>query len=273
MFRRTFAWAVVAAISIAVLSDPRPTVARGHQTDAVQPTSTIEQTLTVDQTLTVEQTGSVVAASSVMPGADVLEAPHLGAPAAAATADSPEAAGPVGAAANAAAEVPAAAPAEPAPPAVAAPTEQPAPRPVQAALVAPVVAPAAPAAPVAIAPPPPPPPACPATWFCYPRVGIAGPIVPYGDCSAATDVGTAIRSITCVSPTYLAGHAYTQMGLLTGWRAGDIVFAYGTRYIVTGGFTQGSCVAPAHALAPLSMQTSLSTTDCGPVLVVQGRPG
>jgi len=142
----------------------------------------------------------------------------------------------------------------------------------------PALPPAAPPPFNIVPPPPPPPPAapvatCPSTWFCYPRLGISGPIVPYSDCSAATDVGTAIRAITCVSPTYLAGHAYTQFGRLTGWRAGDIVFAYGVRYFIIDGFSQGSCAIPARALAPLSLQTSLSSANCGPVLVVQGRPG
>ena len=140
----------------------------------------------------------------------------------------------------------------------------------------PVAAPAVQVVPVRVAPVAPPPavPAtCPANQFCYPRVGIAGPIVPYNDCTGSTDVGTAIRSITCVSPTYLAAHAYTQFGRIAGWRAGDVVFAYGTRYVVTGAFTQPGCAAPARAIAPLSLQTSLTPATCGPILVVQARPG
>lgn len=113
---------------------------------------------------------------------------------------------------------------------------------------------------------------CPVNQFCYPRVGIAGPIVPYNDCTGTTDVGTAIRSITCVSPTYLAAHAYTQFGRIAGWRAGDFVFAYGTRYVIVDGFTQPGCVPPARAIAPLSLQTSLTPATCGPILVVQARP-
>jgi hypothetical protein len=114
---------------------------------------------------------------------------------------------------------------------------------------------------------------CPANQFCYPRVGIAGAIVPYTDCTGSTDVGTAIRSITCVSATYLAAHAYTQFGRIAGWRAGDIVFAYGTRYVIVGGFTQPGCEPPARTIAPLSLQTSLTPATCGPILVVQARPG
>lgn len=129
-------------------------------------------------------------------------------------------------------------------------------------------------APPPVAPRPVPVPAtCPVNQFCYPRVGIAGPIVPYNDCSGTTDVGTAIRSITCVSPTYLAAHAYTQFGRIAGWRAGDVVFAYGTRYVIVDGFTQQGCVPPARAIAPLSLQTSLTPATCGPILVVQARPG
>jgi hypothetical protein len=116
-------------------------------------------------------------------------------------------------------------------------------------------------------------PTCAAYQFCYPRVGIAGTIVPYNDCTGKTDVGTAIRSIVCVSPTYLAAHAYTQFGRIAGWRAGDVVFAYGARYVIVDGFTQAGCVPPARAIAPLSLQTSLTPATCGPILVVQARPG
>jgi hypothetical protein len=140
----------------------------------------------------------------------------------------------------------------------------------------PVAAPAAAVAPVRVVPPAPAVPVqatCAANQFCYPRVGIAGTIVPYTDCTGKTDVGTAIRSITCVSPTYLAAHAYTQFGRITGWRAGDVVFAYGTRYVIFDAFTQQSCAPPARAIAPLSLQTSLTPANCGPILVVQGRPG
>lgn len=112
---------------------------------------------------------------------------------------------------------------------------------------------------------------CPATWICYARVGIAGPVVPYTDCSGGSDVGTAIRSFMCLSPTYLLGHAYTQFGKITQWRAGDVVFAYGRPYTVYGATTQSSCAQPVLPLAPLSLQTSLSPNACGLVLVVQAR--
>jgi len=102
-------------------------------------------------------------------------------------------------------------------------------------------------------------------------VGIAGPIVPYSDCGGTTDIGTSIRSFTCLSPFYLMGHAYTQFGQIMQWRAGDIVFASGRQFIITGAFTQSSCAAPAQAIAPLSLQTSLTSTGCGSVLVVQGN--
>ena len=191
----------------------------------------------VQQTAVVEGASAVLVTSSDLPESDVLELASLRAPA------------------------------EPDLSAAAPQAVQPAPPPVEAA---PIVAVARVAAPVVA---PPPPATCPSGWLCYPRVGIAGPIVPYNDCSAATDVGTAIRSITCVSPTYLAAHAYTQFGRITGWQAGDVVFAYGVRYTIFDGFTQSSCVAPARAIAPLSLQTSLSSTKCGPVLVLQARPG
>jgi hypothetical protein len=150
---------------------------------------------------------------------------------------------------------------------------EPAPEPVAIVATPPQVAPVAPPRVAPVAPPPPPPATCPANQFCYPRVGIAGTIVPYNDCTGSTDVGTAIRSITCVSPTYLAAHAYTQFGRIAGWRAGDVVFAYGARYIVEGAFTQPGCSPPARAIAPLSLQTSLTPATCGPILVVQARPG
>ena len=114
-------------------------------------------------------------------------------------------------------------------------------------------------------------PTCPVNQFCYPRVGIAGPIVPYGDCTGSTDVGTAIRSLTCLSTTYLVAHAYTQFGRIANWRAGDVVFAHGIRYVLFDAFTQPGCVVPARPIAPLSLQTSLTPANCGPILVVQGR--
>lgn len=154
------------------------------------------------------------------------------------------------------------APAAPAAPATAAlaPIATPPPPPVTAATPAPAPVVAAPA-----------PAACAATWFCYPRLGIAGPIVPYSDCLGRTDVGDGIRSFTCISPFYLMGHAYTQFGAVTGWQAGDVVFASGRRFVISTAFVQSSCEPPAGVVAPLSLQTSLSSGGCGRVLVVQGR--
>jgi hypothetical protein len=165
---------------------------------------------------------------------------------------------------------------------VATSAEEPTPAPVAAEVVAPTPEPTAePAPPEPVRTPAPvlvkptvstPAPAtCPATWFCYPRLGISGPIVPYTDCSGSTDVGTAIRSYSCLSDRYLMGHAYTQFGKVTQWAAGDVVFAWGQRYTVSGAVTQRSCEAPTVALAPLSMQTSLTSNSCGAVLVVQAR--
>lgn len=113
--------------------------------------------------------------------------------------------------------------------------------------------------------------ACPATWFCFPRVGLAGPIVPYSDCSGSTDVGTAIRSYTCLSDHWLMGHAYTSFGLIRQWVPGDVVYAYGNRYTLSAALVQSACAAPVFPLAPLSLQTSLTSQACGQVLVVQGR--
>jgi hypothetical protein len=155
---------------------------------------------------------------------------------------------------------------EPTPAPTPEPTAEPAPpEPVRTA--APAVVPQPLRTPAVAAPPA----ACPSTWFCYPRLGISGPIVPYTDCSGTTDVGTAIRSYSCLSDRYLMGHAYTQFGKVTQWAAGDVVFAWGQRYTVSGAVTQRSCEAPTVALAPLSMQTSLTSNTCGAVLVVQAR--
>ncbi len=110
-----------------------------------------------------------------------------------------------------------------------------------------------------------------AGWFCYPRVGVSGAIVPYTDCAGGADVGTAIRAFTCLSPRYLMGHAYTPFGRITQWRAGDVVYAYGQAFTVTGALTARACEPPPLPLAPLSLQTSLSPDACGAVLIVQAR--
>lgn len=162
----------------------------------------------------------------------------------------------------------------------AAPTERPPFRPAStlaptlpppAPVLAPTPAPTVRVAPV-IASPAPTAAACnPGSWFCYPRLGISGAIVPYTDCSGSTDVGTQIRSFNCLSDRYLMAHAYTQFGKLTGWQAGDIVIAYGQQFTVTGAFVQSACTQPRLPLAPLEMQTSLTPNACGDVLVVQAR--
>lgn len=164
-------------------------------------------------------------------------------------------------------------------------------RPVVVATASPTAAPAAePAAPPELAPAPiaaaaapvavparavpaaAPPAPCPATFFCYPRLGIAGAIVPYNDCSGATDVGTAIRQLTCVrAGIWLAGHAYTQFGGITGYRVGDIVVVRGQTFEITGASVQRACAPATGGIAPLSLQTSLDATACGRVLVVQAR--
>ncbi|HEY6959088.1 MAG TPA: hypothetical protein VI814_09710 [Candidatus Limnocylindria bacterium] len=145
--------------------------------------------------------------------------------------------------------------------------------PVPAPIVVPTVAPRTPVATVVATPAPSAPAlSCPAgSWFCYPRLGISGAIVPYSDCSGQTDVGTQIRSFACLSDHYLMGHAYTQFGKLTGWKVGDTVVAYGQTFTVTGAFVQTACSQPRLPLAPLEMQTSLTANSCGDVLVVQAR--
>jgi hypothetical protein len=95
--------------------------------------------------------------------------------------------------------------------------------------------------------------------------------VPYTDCGGGTDAGTAIRAFTCLTPFYLLGHAYTDFGRITQWRSGDVVWAYGRTFSVTGAVVARSCEPPPLPLARLSMQTSLSGSACGPVLIVQAQ--
>ena len=133
------------------------------------------------------------------------------------------------------------------------------------AAAVPIVAP--PVVPVVVAPQP-----CPATYFCYPRLGVSGPIITYNDCSGGTDVGLGIRQLTCVTGgIWLAGHAYTQFGRITGFAVGDVVVVRGRQFEITGSSVQRSCEPTTQAVAPLSLQTSLEATTCGRVLVVQGR--
>ena len=121
----------------------------------------------------------------------------------------------------------------------------------------------------AVAPDPSP---CPATFFCYPRLGIVGPVVLYNDCSGTTDIGAAIRQLTCVREgIWLAGHAYTRFGGITAFRVGDVVFVHGQRFEITGSAVQRACLPSTVPVAPLSLQTSLEAVTCGRVLVVQGR--
>lgn len=154
----------------------------------------------------------------------------------------------------------------------AAPTEEPTAAPTLAPVTVAAVAPVAILPRVVPTAAPPPPAACPATFFCYPRLGIAGPIVPYNDCSGATDVGTAIRQLTCVrAGIWLAGHAYTQFGGITGYRVGDSVVVRGQTFEIAGASVQRACSPAPGAVAPLSLQTSLDATACGRVLVIQAR--
>ncbi len=158
-------------------------------------------------------------------------------------------------------------PAAPAPPPPA-PTVQPeVAAPIAIAAAPPIAIPAA----QPIARPAAPPASCPSDWFCYPRLGIAGPIVPYADCGGKTDVGGSIREFTCLESLYLMGHAYTRFGGIAAWRAGDLVTAHGQTFTITGAVTARSCEPAPVPLAALSLQTSLTPNACGAVLIVQGR--
>ncbi|HUQ40890.1 MAG TPA: hypothetical protein VM052_00165 [Candidatus Limnocylindrales bacterium] len=155
-----------------------------------------------------------------------------------------------------------------------APTEEPTAAPTAAPTLAPapVVVAAPVAAPARVAPAAAAPAACPATFFCYPRLGISGAIVAYNDCSGTTDVGSAIRQLTCVrAGIWLAGHAYTQFGGIANYGVGDIVVVRGQSFTITGATVQRACAPTTGAVAPLSLQTSLDASPCGRVLVVQAR--
>ncbi|MDP9265953.1 MAG: hypothetical protein M3O91_07550 [Chloroflexota bacterium] len=106
-----------------------------------------------------------------------------------------------------------------------------------------------------------------AAAFCYPRLGITGAVVPYSDCTGHSDIGSEIVELTCTTPTYLIGHAYTQFGRIVNWQAGDEVWVYGDRYAVYGAVMTRCGAWPPPLGGRLRMQTSL-TSGCGPVLVV-----
>ena len=150
-------------------------------------------------------------------------------------------------------------------------TDSPVPAEAPLAIEAPAATTEAP--PIVVTPPiAPAPQACPPSFFCYPRLGIVGPIIAYDDCSGLSEVGAGIRQLSCVPEgIWLAGHAYTQFGRLTGYRVGDEVFVRGQKFVVTGSSVQRSCEPTTEAVAPLSLQTSLESATCGRVLVVQGR--
>ena len=51
------------------------------------------------------------------------------------------------------------------------------------------------------------------------------------------------------------------------------MWAFAARYIVDGAFEQPGCTAPARQPAQLSMQTSLTSNVCGPILIVTAHRG
>jgi len=158
-------------------------------------------------------------------------------------------------------------PVETAPAALVATIAMPVAAPVAVPAGSPIAAPAAPP----IAKPAAAPASCPSDWLCYPRLGIAGPILPYADCAGKTDVGGSIREFTCLGSLYLMGHAYTKFGGIAAWPAGDVVTAHGQTFTITSAVTARSCEPPPLPLAALSLQTSLTPNACGAVLIVQGR--
>ena len=58
--------------------------------------------------------------------------------------------------------------------------------------------------------------------------------------------------------------------------AANALFNLGLAYVdkmpISGAITQSACEPPVLPIAPLSLQTSLSASPCGRVLVVQARP-
>ena len=113
---------------------------------------------------------------------------------------------------------------------------------------------------------------CPDTWFCYPKLGIAGPVVPYSDCTATIDIGEAIRRYTCAPGIYLMGHAYTDFGFIRAYQIGDSVIYAGKTFLITSASDAMACQPMAAEQSPLSLQTSLTFTRCGKTLVLHAIP-
>lgn len=118
----------------------------------------------------------------------------------------------------------------------------------------------------------PPPFVCPDTWFCYPKLGIAGPVVPYSDCTATIDIGDAIRRYTCAPGIYLMGHAYTDFGFIRAYSIGDSVIYAGKTFLITSASEAMACQPMAAEQSALSLQTSLTFTRCGKTLVLHAIP-
>ena len=113
---------------------------------------------------------------------------------------------------------------------------------------------------------------CPDTWFCYPKLGIAGPVVPYSDCTATIDIGEAIRRYTCAPGVYLMGHAYTDFGYIRAYQIGDAVIYAGKTFFITSASEAMACQPMAAEQSPLSLQTSLTFERCGKTLVLHAIP-
>jgi hypothetical protein len=113
---------------------------------------------------------------------------------------------------------------------------------------------------------------CPDTWFCYPKLGLAGPVVPYSDCTATIDIGDAIRRYTCAPGIYLMGHAYTDFGFIRAYQIGDAVIYAGKTFLITSASEAMACQPMAAEQSPLSLQTSLTFERCGKTLVLHAIP-
>ena len=112
---------------------------------------------------------------------------------------------------------------------------------------------------------------CPPDHFCAPTVGIYGRIENYYDPSGATDIGPGIVRVLGAPAIHLAGHAYTQFWAAVMLRDGDVVYAYGTGYRISGKTVEYACQPSQGERKAVALQTSLSTGPCGAVILVHAE--
>jgi hypothetical protein len=105
-----------------------------------------------------------------------------------------------------------------------------------------------------------------ATTFCYPRLGIDGPIIDDASKGAVDPLLTIVRDTTYASALAISAHGYTSFGNIAEWRAGDAILVYGRQYLVFDAFTvpcgQHINLTPDQASAKVFLQTSLNSEPC-----------